>query len=196
MAKPTPQTNPLTRKAGPLPVWAWVALALAAWFLFLRGHGAASAASGPGSDKGATAQAADQGGGGGGGTDIPQTPFPDQTAPAQTTPQADPLLASVQQTSPSGDGIAPSSLAQADAAQPSYFANGTRSYGVAPAVDVNGNTYVGAYVSPPSPGVTPSAQYALGMDTTEATGLPTPASASSYQAALQYATSTKQAVAV
>lgn len=32
-------TNALTRKAGPLPVWAWAAVAVGAWFLFFRGGG-------------------------------------------------------------------------------------------------------------------------------------------------------------
>lgn len=57
--------NPLTRKAGPLPVWAWGALVVAAWFLFLRAphkaSGGASLPYTPASSSGAQQPASGQG---------------------------------------------------------------------------------------------------------------------------------------
>lgn len=46
-AKPSTRGNVLTRKAGPLPVYAYLLLAAAAWFLFLRGGSSTANASTP-----------------------------------------------------------------------------------------------------------------------------------------------------
>lgn len=46
-AKPAAKGNVLTRKAGPLPVYAYLLLAAAAWFFFLRGGSSAANASTP-----------------------------------------------------------------------------------------------------------------------------------------------------
>jgi hypothetical protein len=72
-------SNPLTRKAGPLPVWAWALLLIAAYFLYtrLRGNTAAAApAANPVPLAPSTGATGDQSGGGSG---IPQLPIPTST---------------------------------------------------------------------------------------------------------------------
>lgn len=59
--------NALTRKLGPLPVWAWAVVVLGAWFLFFRTHAAAATTPVPvsrntsGADSGAQPPASGQG---------------------------------------------------------------------------------------------------------------------------------------
>lgn len=216
--------KPLTRKVGPLPVYGWVALALILFLLYRHVSSASgatsqqtpvtpnvgSAAQQPASGQGTAADNVDSGlldalnansaaydkllaalqygtsatSGGGSNGGVPSG-F--GAAGGGTNATTAPTVSDV--------GVDPVTSLVAAPIEPSYFGAGTSSYGTAPPVDMNGNTYVGAYVGPPSPGITAPAVYALSTDTT-IVGKPTPASSPDAQAALAYATKTNTPVAV
>lgn len=76
---PRPAGNPLTRKLGPLPMWAWLVLVVAAFYLYRRSHPSSGGTAGAGTSSTDAANpvpgfdaASMSGGGGIGATATPQ----------------------------------------------------------------------------------------------------------------------------